>query len=250
MAAVSEPHLRGIQSSLERDAARKRLDSRSGPPQIASPKQPWTRLLAIPTLLALLGVAAMNFDMQIAMWARGRHYPSDLKKLLDLAEVFGHGLGVVFILFSAWVLAPDKRPSLPRVIAASIAAGVTGTLSKMFIARNRPNKVVYFSNGVLETFGDWFPLFSNTSGLQSFPSGHSAMAAGLAVGLTSLFPRGKWLFTALAAMVMLQRIFSGYHFVSDTLWGAAIGYFIASAVLYAGWLSRSFDRLEQRLTTA
>ena len=211
-------------------------------------KRSWAKLLAGPALLALLGVAAMTVDMPLAHWIKGKHYPNDAKKLFDLAEVFGHGFGAVFILFSVWVLAPQARARLPRVMCAGLGAGITGTVCKLFIARQRPFRVVSFEIGSLETFGNWFPLFSNISAWQSFPSGHSAMAAGLAVGLTSLFPRGKWLFVGLTVLVLLQRMFSTYHFLSDTLWGAAIGWLVASIIMSDRWLTRPFQRLEQRLS--
>jgi membrane-associated phospholipid phosphatase len=247
MATVSEPHLRGPLSSVEREAALRRIDRHSNLPIEPEPTgRSLTRLLVGPIVLALLGVAAMNFDMPLAHWVRGKHYPSDVKKLFDLAEVFGHGFGVVFIIFAVWVLAPQMRLRLPRVIVAVFAAGIAGTLFKMCVARRRPNHVVFFNNGVMETFGEWLPLFSNPSAWQSFPSGHSAMACGLAVALTALFPRGKWLFAGLAVMVMLQRICSGYHFLSDTLWGAAIGCLVASAFVSNSWLSQPLARLEQR----
>jgi membrane-associated phospholipid phosphatase len=250
MATVSEPHLRGPLSSVEREAALRRIDRHSNLPIEPEPTgRLLTRLLVGPLVLALLGVAAMSVDMPLAHWVRGKHYPSDVKKLFDLAEVFGHGFGVAFILFSIWLLVPEKRPRLPRVIVAVLSAGIAGALFKMCVARQRPNHVVFFENGVTETFGSWFPFFSNNSAWQSFPSGHSAMAAGLAVALTSLFPRGKWLFTALTVLVMLQRVCSGYHFLSDTLGGAAIGFFVASAFVSNGWLSQPFARLEQRLAT-
>jgi membrane-associated phospholipid phosphatase len=246
MATVSEPRSSAAGKSIRLDRAPTAVDSQDRGQAIVA-NSTWVHLVAGPAILALFGVAALTVDMRIAHWVRGRHYPSDLKKLFDLAEVFGHGFGAAFILMSVWVLAPDKRWRLPRTICAAFAAGMAGTVLKLCLSRQRPNRVVHFHIGALESFGDWFPLFSNTSGWQSFPSGHSALAAGLAVALTSLFPRGKWLFATLAAMVMLQRIGSGYHFLSDTLWGASIGWLIASACLANGWLTRPLARLEQQL---
>jgi membrane-associated phospholipid phosphatase len=229
MATVSKPQMyRGERASGA--ASQVRIDS--GPDLAAEPaKRSWLQILAGPTLLALLGVLALSVDMPLAHWIKGKHYPNDLKKLFDLAEVFGHGFGAVCILLCVWVLAPQTRGRLLQVAAAALGAGITGTLCKLFLARQRPYRVVSFENGPLSVFGDWFPMFSNNSAWQSFPSGHSAMAAGLAVGLTYLFPRGKWLFAGLAGLVMLQRMFSGYHFLSDTLWGAAIGWLVASLIL-------------------
>jgi membrane-associated phospholipid phosphatase len=118
---------------------------------------------------------------------------------------------------------------------------------KLFLARSRPYATKLDSlDGVLQTFGQWFPWFSMKSPWQSFLSGHTATAVGLALGLSWLLPRGKWLFAVLAILVGLQRTASKNHFPSDVLWGAAIGWLIASACLPGGWLSRPFDRLERR----
>ncbi len=206
----------------------------------------WTFQFAWPALLALLGIAAMTIDMPLAQWFHTKQFPRDLKKMCDLGEVFGHGFGAGMILLSAFILAPNQRYRLPRVVVAAYLAGIAGTVSKLAYSRHRPNKMDGLETTVFNSFGSWFPFFSTTSDWQSFASGHSAMAAGLAIGLTWLFPRGKWLFTALAALVMLQRLASGYHYLSDTLWGAAIGWLLAAACLPGGWLAKPFDRLENK----
>jgi membrane-associated phospholipid phosphatase len=218
-------------------------------PLAALKHRDWMFQIGWPALLALLGIAAMTVDMPFAQWFHAKHFPRDLKKMCDLAEAFGHGFGAGVILLSVLVLAPQLRSRLPRVIFASYLAGAAGTLTKLAYARHRPNTMDGLETTVFNSFGSWFPFFSTGSEWQSFASGHSAMATGLAIGLTWLMPRGKWLFIALAALVMLQRIASGYHYLSDTLRGSAIGWFIAAGCLPGGWLSRPFDRLEERIQT-
>ena len=198
--------------------------------------------------LALLGVLAMGVDIELARWFDAKNCPTAIKKCLDLCEVFGHGFGVAGILLTVWVLAPRLRPKLPRIIVSTYVAGLIALSCKLLLERNRPIRTPLSSiAGVAETFGEWFPGSSAGSAWQSFPSGHAATAIGLALGLTWLLPRGKWLFAALVVLVALQRIASGYHYLSDTLWGAAIGWLIASIWLPGGWLSGYFDRLEARL---
>ncbi len=210
-------------------------------------RRDWVFQFGWPACFALLGIAAMTVDMPLAAWFHAKHFPRDLKKMCDLGETFGHGFGAAVILLSVVVLAPQLRLRLPRVVFASYLAGIAGTLTKLAYARHRPNKMDALETTVFSSFGNWFPFFSTNSDWQSFASGHSAMATGLAIGLTWLMPRGKWLFAGLAALVMMQRLASGYHYLSDTLWGAAIGWFIAAACLPGGWLARPFDRLEEKL---
>jgi undecaprenyl-diphosphatase len=84
----------------------------------------------------------------------------------------------------------------------------------------------------------------DSSKMQAFPSAHTATAFGLAIGLTWLYPRGRWLFATFAVLVACQRIQSGAHFLSDTFFGAALGCVVAAVCIkYVKW----FDRFEGKL---
>ncbi len=89
-------------------------------------------------------------------------------------------------------------------------------------------------------------MLSGQSGLQGFPSAHTATAAGFAAALIWLYPQGRLLFTVLAVLVGCQRIVSGAHFPSDVCFGAAAGCLAATFFLYVGRLPVWFDRLESR----
>src|SRR5262249_1900799 len=148
-------------------------------------------------------------------WFIAGHEGGAIKKVLDLDEVFGHGAGVAVILLAVLVLAPDLRRTLPRVIACAYLSGLVAISMKLFLARSRAGATKFDSiDGVLETFGTWFPWFSTRSAWQSFVSGHTATAVGLALGLSWLLPRGKWLFMALAVMVGFQRMAGAHHYPS------------------------------------
>ena len=196
----------------------------------------------------ILGCAALAIDIPLARWCKSPNLPGYIKKTFDLAEVFGHGSGVALILIAAWVLAPQVRRQLPRVICCAYLPGLAADGMKLFLARGRPYKTDLSTiHSVWGTFQEWLPMFSSSSANQSFVSAHTATAVGLALGLGWLFPRGRWLFIGYAVLVAMQRIAGPYHFASDTLWGAAVGCLVAFAVLPGGWLSPPFDWLEQRL---
>jgi membrane-associated phospholipid phosphatase len=99
------------------------------------------------------------------------------------------------------------------------------------------------------TFRGWLPLTSAGGAGQSFPSGHTAAAVGLALGLCWVYPKGRLLFPLLAMLVACERINDGAHFLSDTLCGAAVSSLVALGFLAAGPIARWFAHWEQRWQT-
>jgi len=172
-------------------------------------------------ILVVAGFAALSVDVPVSHWLLTHGLPQELRRFVDLCEVFGHGFGVALILLSVWVLDPGSRRRLVRVTAMSFGAGILANVGKLLITRTRPVSFDW-AGGVIDTFGDWLPLFDNSSRGQGLPSSHVATAVGLALALAWLYPRGRTLFVCLAALVAAQRLASGAHFLSDTLWGAAV----------------------------
>lgn len=171
------------------------------------------------------------------------------------AEVFAHGYGVAVIIIAVVILDPQNRRRVFRLIACAALPGLTNSLIKISVARYRPSALNSDSapTSVWETFRGWSPLITEGNfeairdrNIQSFASGHTATAVGLAVGLTWLYPQGRWLFASLAIFAALQRIEAGAHFLSDTLAAAAVASFVTGLVLDEAALGRLFQRLEQR----
>ena len=220
---------------------------RTAPGALLSPAgigSPW-RPLVLPALLVAAAALSLSVDCPLARWCVDASCPRFLARLFGVAQPFGNGLGVVLIVAVIYTLDPLRRWALPRVIAMSLGAGLAADIGKMLIARVRPRDFD-FTGTVHETFGQWVPLFGAGSGNQSFPSAHSATAVGLAIALAWLYPRGRWLFAALAVLVMCQRMEGGAHYLSDTLFGAAIGWLVAMACLTSASLAGRFARLERR----
>lgn len=210
-------------------------------PRLRTISQLWT----LAAVLGGLGVAALAIDVPVAAWTRGGHAPDFVEKICGLAEVFGHGLGVVLIVIVIGVLDPWHRYGIPRIMAASLGAGLSADVIKLLVARTRPNHCDFaIVDRGIETFGSWFPLAGNASWEQSFPSSHMATAAGLAIVLAAFYPRGRWLFPAFAALAGMQRVLHQSHFPSDIFWGAAVGCIFAPLCVYGSRLSQTFDRLE------
>lgn len=221
------------------------------------PTCPTYRRLILPLLLAAAAVASLAIDVPVGVKMRQWNDSSDLEESdvakwmhsnlgwFDTFEPFGHGRGIILVLLAIHQLDPKRRWAIPRLIACALAGGGIANLLKLAIERTRPNDLpLDFSGSVWATFGHWFPSFHTQSGLQSFPSGHTCAAAAFAAGLIWLYPRGRWLFTALAVLVGCQRIAAAAHYPSDVLAGAAAGCLVAMLVLYIGRLPIWFDRRE------
>jgi membrane-associated phospholipid phosphatase len=207
-----------------------------------------SHLWTLAALLGGLGVAALAVDVPLAAWARGNNCPDFIEKISGLSEVFGHGLGIVLIVIVIAVLDPWHRYAIPRIMGASLGAGLAANVVKLLVGRTRPNHCDFaMVDRGLETFASWLPFARNPSWEQSFPSSHMATAAGLAIVLAAFYPRGRWLFPAIAALAGLQRVLHQSHFASDVFWGAAVGCIFAPLCVYGSRLSQSFDRLEAYL---
>jgi membrane-associated phospholipid phosphatase len=208
------------------------------------------RLAALAVMFAVLASVALLLDMPLLKFVRSGGLPGDLRKLLDLSEIFGHGLGIALICLTICVLDRARRRCLPRLLACAIGAGLLADLVKLTIARTRPR--VFDLPTVWESFRGAFPSLTIDwhtmwdSNLQSFPSGHTAAAVGLAIGMSYLYPHGRWLFTFFAVLAAMQRISSSAHFLSDTLGGAAVGCLASLLCLSPRLLGGWFDRIERR----
>ncbi|MCY2996015.1 MAG: phosphatase PAP2 family protein [Planctomycetota bacterium] len=209
------------------------------------------RLYLLAAIFAVLAVPALAVDMRLAALfsEHGQHgLPRDLAKLISLSEVIGHGLGVACIVLTVVVLDRANRRRVLRLLACAFGAGLLSNLIKINLARYRPRTMQFQS--VWDTFAGWCPWATQgwqgikNHDIQSFPSSHVATAAGLAVGLSWLYPQGRWLFAFFVVLAAVQRWQCDAHFASDTLAAAALGCLVAGFCLAPRGLGKWFDRWE------
>ena len=205
-------------------------------------------------LLATLGLLALPADVSVALWVKSTHPPKELMHYLDLAEVFGHGIGVTMIMIGTFCLDrsiqfpsirwpairwPTFQPTTRKRFGARMLGGLMlGPLAvlliKQLVDRSRPRATNFeLVTSVFDTFGTGSLVAEphGSSDLNSFPSGHSATAAALATVLIWKYPQARLFFLLVAISACLQRIFSMAHYPSDVCIGAACGILGAAFVL-------------------
>jgi membrane-associated phospholipid phosphatase len=203
--------------------------------------------------LMLFGYVVIPFDTVIASLMK-KHHDWTGWKLVHLSEIFSHAWGVGLIALGISSLHALHAPKIPQLFCASLGAGLVANIGKLICARTRPHSFDLTASS-WESFQGLFPWWNgvyesstNLASLQSFPSAHSATAAGLAWGLSRLYPQGRWYFVLLCMLALCQRLVVQAHFLSDVCWGAAIGVIWANFVFSNVKLGQRFGRLEEWLT--
>ena len=204
-----------------------------------------------PLIISMLciSIAALPFDAIITANRRSGFLAGDIRRIIQLSEIFGHGFGLAVVGYFIWVLAPAKRKFFPRLLACALLPGIVVHLIKTFVARRRPGFFYpEFTDNASETWmgilPDGFPNHEYLT--QSFPSAHAATAFGLAIGLAWLLPRARYAFFLFALLAASQRVVFGAHWTSDVLVGSAVGIFVASLIFRIERVDRFFARLENR----
>jgi undecaprenyl-diphosphatase len=129
-------------------------------------------------------------------------------------------MGAVWLVIGVAVAIALRRPLVfPLVLAAVVLANLSTTALKEAVDRPRPTGV---------------DMLVSTPTSPSFPSGHAAMSAAAAVVLCAAVPRLAPMFVLLAATIAFSRVYVGVHYPSDVLAGAAVGVFVATALLLLG----------------
>ncbi|KOG21950.1 bifunctional phosphatase PAP2/diacylglycerol kinase family protein [Streptomyces viridochromogenes] len=164
----------------------------------------------------------LALDSRLFEFAAERNWPYAEPVLPRLSRSANHG---VLWFATAAVIAAGRTPRGRRAAARglaslSLASLTINTLGKRSVRRPRP---------VL----DPVPLgrqLKRQPITTSFPSGHAASAAAFATGVALESPAWGLAVAPIAWSVALSRVYTGVHFPSDVVAGAALGAGAAFAV--------------------
>jgi len=193
------------------------------------------KLLAYCSLLAtlMLAVSILYLDKDMAFFCDS-HF-NDTRQLFWLMTKMGNGTPYLFMFpilagYFRWIRGDPSLSNKMLFVFASIAAsGIMNSILKFVFGRYRPYKLLSDS-----LYG--FTFFSFEGAATSFPSGHANLITALALSLSLVFPRLKYIFIVIALLVMMSRVVVGVHFLSDVLFGAYV------AVLITLFVHRAFEQ--------
>jgi diacylglycerol kinase family enzyme/membrane-associated phospholipid phosphatase len=151
-----------------------------------------------------------------------RHWPGADRVLPVLSRAANHG-GLWFAVAAG--IAATRHPAARRtalrgVASLALASATVNTLGKGAVRRARP----ILDNVPLVRQLNTQPVTT------SFPSGHAASAAAFTTGVALESPRWGAVVAPLAASIAFSRVYTGVHYPSDVLAGAALGVGAALAV--------------------
>lgn len=189
-------------------------------------------------------------DVVLAKFFMSDPFPGELRSLIHKSEFFGHGYGILGIVFTIYLVCEHRRRQLPRLLATAFAAGLACNLVKMSFHRVRPVDFS-FAQGESTFLGISYLHVESLSQIfdssyHSFPSAHTATAVAFAMALGAMFPKGARWFLILASVCAISRFDGGAHFVSDTLVGGALGYGAGCWMLGPNLVGNWFTTFEQR----
>ena len=177
-------------------------------------------------------VAALALDRTVAQWVR--HGGLDQKanwtpahaqvaKLIKLGGTYP--ITLLAALAAGW-FHPLRRRAAGFVALCGAASGLS-VFIKWLVGRHRP--VVGIDPMAIHPFAGGWPGMVGFEKNLCFPSGHACLASAAAAAPAMLFPRARYAFYAVAALVALERVSENAHYLSDVVAGAGFGVLVTFA---------------------
>lgn len=189
------------------------------------------QLLLVSVLCLML---IINVDENFAVWAKT--LPEGITRFFNAITHSGKSdpyliCGVALAAYWMWV-APS-RLFARRIFFMSLSvagAGIFVNLIKITFGRARPS--LHFKDPEMAGF-NWLEFSGK---LQSFPSGHTSTVVAVGVCLFLFWPKLKWVWLGIVAVLASSRVFVGAHFPADLVAGTY------ATILFMIWLNERFEK--------
>ena len=172
-------------------------------------------LLYILALAALLLYVSYVIDESVRSAFENVKFPL-LDFFFGIITNFGVMLAV-FLGIPLVILYRKGRKASYFLILAFISSFLFSFALKLIALRQRPVETLYY------------PLTSIIN--YSFPSMHSMVVFALLPFLMHFMPRQRHFWAIFAFLIAFTRIYFGFHYLSDVVFGIIVGYFIGRLLL-------------------
>ncbi|MFJ4682320.1 bifunctional phosphatase PAP2/diacylglycerol kinase family protein [Streptomyces sp. NPDC088789] len=164
----------------------------------------------------------LALDSRLFEFAAERNWPYAERVLPRLSRLANHGVlwGATAAVIAVSRTPRGRRAAARGMASLALASATINTLGKRSVRRPRPSLGPVPAVRRLKRQ----PLTT------SFPSGHAASAAAFCAGAAIESPGWGAAVAPLAFSVAMSRVYTGVHFPSDVLTGAALGVGAAMAV--------------------
>lgn len=169
-------------------------------------------MLAIAVLLFLI---SYNLDEQVNLFFKSAKFGL-LDAVLSIVTNFGAILIAILLIPSITLYRKGKKIAHLLLVTFAISF-ILAFVAKLIVLRQRP----------IEAFT--YPFINIIN--YSFPSMHAMVVFALLPILVEYLQKQKWFFIIFSFLVGFSRIYFGFHFLSDVVFGALFGYFIGTYLL-------------------
>ena len=171
-------------------------------------------------IIILLLLLSYKFDEQADLFFKSIRF-AFLDAILGIITNFG--IVTLVILIIPLIILYKKHKKLVYLILLTFIVSISlSFIIKLIVLRQRP----------IEAFAYPFVNIIN----YSFPSMHAMVVFSMLPLLTKYLPKQNFFWTAFAFLVAFSRVYFGFHFLSDIVFGALFGHFIGV------WLLELYDK--------
>jgi len=176
-------------------------------------------LLIIGTLLFII---SYKLDNQVNLLFTGLRFP-----LLDV--VFGlitnfNLVILAMVVMPSIIFYRNKKKSVYLLWLTFLISVILAFIIKLIVLRQRPLEALVYQIKPLT-----YPLINIL--VYSFPSMHAMVAFSLLPVIIKYLPKQKFFWIIFAFLVAFSRVYFGFHFLSDVVFGGFLGYFIGNFLL-------------------